>query len=181
MMSTKPTKQFEDFTQTSSNLSMHGGVNNISNDNQQQPELQQHQQEHDWSMTKISNCDNGCSTCIAFFVGILLTGFPFGCFNGMSAVIAAMRTLVRKDDWLKRWQSLDTSSYIIMGTVQKLKKTVNEINGFHTYSVTIEYDGSIVTDDIEVRHRWDVLRSRGNLHHQYRMFQLPFGWSEGTV
>ena len=45
---------------------------------------------------------------------------------------------------------METNGIIMNGTVVSREHDINEITGFHTYSVTMNYDGSIVTDDKKV-------------------------------
>eukprot|EP00979_Chaetoceros_neogracilis_P008467 scaffold1886_cov157-Chaetoceros_neogracile.AAC.3 len=99
------------------------------------------------------NCCSEFFTYLAAFIGFIITyacGFMVGVFPAILAVKAMLRILMRNEEWLKRWQSMETSGIIMNGTVVSREHEINEITGFHTYSVTMNYDGSIVTDDKKV-------------------------------
>jgi hypothetical protein len=99
------------------------------------------------------NCCSKFFTFVAALIGILITfpcGFMVGVFPAILAVNAMLRIFMRNEEWLKRWQSMETSGIIMNGTVVSREHEINEITGFHTYSVTMNYDGSIVTDDKKV-------------------------------
>jgi len=94
-----------------------------------------------------------CCSKFFTFIGILITyacGCMVGVFPAILAVNAMLRIFMRNEEWLKRWQSMKTSGIIMNGTVVSREHEINEITGFHTYSVTMNYDGSIVTDDKKV-------------------------------
>eukprot|EP00979_Chaetoceros_neogracilis_P006959 scaffold1418_cov242-Chaetoceros_neogracile.AAC.2 len=100
---------------------------------------------------------NRCSkffTVVAAFIGINITFacglIGVGIWPAVFAVKAMLRIFMRNEEWLIRWQSMETSGIIMNGTVVSREHEINEITGFHTYSVTMNYDGSIVTDDKKV-------------------------------
>lgn len=100
------------------------------------------------------NCCSKFFTSLAAFIGILITFLcglcGVGTYHAILAVKAMLRMRMRNEEWLKRWQSMEMSGVIMNGTVVSREHEINEINGFHTYSVTLNYDGCIVTDDEEV-------------------------------